>query len=171
MTKILYALLATTVVTAASATTSALVLTWVPKGQMRDAAEKYLIAPGEVVYRALEDQKDVRKLQKLGQKKLDAAADRLEDVKDDARKALAKTAVGGKLDEKLSEQAERLPHLYNVGSWAVAGFALSLIMTLLFGISSFKSALALGFKVTLTLIFLQGALVFGGILVYQKMAG
>ncbi len=146
---LLYSLIASCVVVATAAVTSALVLTWVPRGRARDAAERYLIAPGAIIHQALAERPAVRRLKRAGEKEL-AAGERA-------------------LGREVPADWERRPHLYNLGVWAGAGFALCLVMTMIFGVSSFKSALALGVKVTLTLVFLQGALVFAGVLAYQKM--
>lgn len=153
--KLLYALLASTVVVGASMAMSAMVLTWVPKGRARDFAEKVLIAPGEVLYERLDGKRKLKQLRKAGEKQLE----KLEDTK-----------VGAAALDA-ADKFERLPHYYNVGAWALTGFILCFLMTLFFGVSSFKSALALGLKVTVTLIFLQGALVFAGVLAYQRLTG
>ena len=149
-----------------SAGASALVLSYVPKGKARSTAERYLIAPGGMLYERLQDRKEVRKIRKAVGK----ASEKIEDGLDEAKEKLEKAGLGAAV-EKASEQAERLPHYYNVATWAVAGFGLCLLMTLFFGVSSIKSALALGFKVTLTLLFLQAALVFAGILAFQRLSG
>jgi uncharacterized membrane protein YjjP (DUF1212 family) len=145
--RLLYALLSTSVAVAASVASSAAVLKFVPKGDRREAVERYLVAPGEMIYERLHESKKFRKIEARAQDAADEAKERLSELSED----------------------ERLPHVYNVASWAVAGFFLCLLMTLFFGVSSIKSALALGMKVTLTLAFLQGALVFAGILVYQRL--
>lgn len=147
--RLLYALLSTSVAVAASVASSAAILKFVPKGGQREAVERYLVAPGEMLYERLHESGKFRKLEKKVEKAADEAKERLEEF----------------------PQAERLPHVYNVAAWAAAGFFLCLLMTLFFGISSIKSALALGVKVTLTLAFLQGALVFAGVLVYQRLKG
>ena len=143
-----------------------MVLSCVPKGKARSTAERYLIAPGGMLYERLQDRKEVRKIRKAVGK----ASEKIEDGLDEAKEKLEKAGLGAAV-EKASEQAERLPHYYNVATWAVAGFGICLLMTLFFGVSSIKSALALGFKVTLTLLFLQAALVFGGILAFQRLSG
>lgn len=123
------------------------VVTRLPKGHGRDLAEKYVTAPGQVLYEKLEDNKDFRKWRKKGDKAVDAARVKIEDAAD-------------RLD---------LPHKYNTGAWAVVGFAICFLMTLLLGVSSLRAAISLGIKVTLLMVFLQGALVFAGILAYQKL--
>ncbi|MEK7857515.1 MAG: hypothetical protein AAB320_00115 [Elusimicrobiota bacterium] len=152
--KLFYALLASTVVVGASMAMSAAVLNWIPKGKTRDFAEKTLIAPGEMLYERLDGKRKLKQLRKAGEKELE----KLEDSK------LGAAAID------TVDKLERLPHYYNVGAWALTGFVLCFLMTLFFGVSSFKSALALGLKVTVTLIFLQGALVFAGVLAYQNLA-
>ena len=145
--RLLYALISTFVVTCVSAGASVIALKWVPK-EHREAVERGLIAPGQALYAKLEDQKGFRKLKKKGEKTLEAGKEKFEEAAEDL--------------------SDRLPHAYNIGAWAVTGFILCLMMTLFFGVSSFKAAVALGLKVTLTLVFLQAALVLGGVLAYQK---
>jgi len=142
-----------------------LVLSYVPQGKTRAALERYLIAPGGMLYERLQDRKEVRKIRKAVGK----ASEKIEDGLDEAKEKLEKAGLGAAV-EKASERAERLPHYYNIASWAGAGFVVCLLMTLIFGVSSIKSALALGFKVTLGLLFLQAALVFAGILAFQRFA-
>jgi len=164
--KLFHALLASSVAAATAAGASAAVLAWAPQGQVRDSLERCIAAPGGMVYERLQGRKEVRRLGKS----MDKAADRVKDGMEDAKDKLGEMGLGRAVDAA-SEQAERLPHYYNVAVWAVAGFILCLLMTLVFGVSSFKSALALGFKVTLTLVFLQGALLFGGLLAWQRWGG
>ena len=171
MNRLALSLLATSVVVASSAATSAMVLTYVPKGPWRERAEHYLIAPGQVIYERLEGAKPVKELEKAGEKKLEKGQDKVQDAADKLKGELDKSAAGAAVVSQVSRQAERLPHLLNIGAWAVAGFGFCFIMTLMLGISTLESALALGFKVTLTMFFLQGALVFGGLLALQRMAG
>ncbi|MFA5138494.1 MAG: hypothetical protein WC728_04610 [Elusimicrobiota bacterium] len=154
--RLLYALLSASVAVAASVASSAAILKFVPKGDRREAVERYLVAPGEMLYERLHESKRFRKLEERTRDAAEDAKDRIEE---------AGEGFSG------LPQAERLPHVYNVAAWALAGFFLCLLMTLFFGVSSLKSALALGIKVTLTLAFLQGALVFAGILVYQRLKG
>ena len=142
-----------------------MVLSYVPQGKTRAALERYLIAPGGMLYERLQDRKEVRKIRKAVGK----ASEKIEDGLDEAKEKLEKAGLGAAV-EKASERAERLPHYYNIASWAGAGFVVCLLMTLIFGVSSIKSALALGFKVTLGLLFLQAALVFAGILAFQRFA-
>lgn len=142
--KLFYSLIAAGVVGGFSLASSAVILTWVPEGRPRDLAEKYLTASGK----ALEANKTLRRWRKKADKQLESAAERVEEAAEDLK----------------------IPHLYNAAALAGTGFVLCFVMTLLFGISSLKSALALGVKASLTLLFLQAALVFGGILAYQKLS-
>ncbi len=173
--KLLYALISSSVVTGASWTMSTVALDVLPKGAVRETAQRYVLAPGSEVLDRLEDQKSVRKMRKKGKKrikktkkkldkKIDKVADKLDDV-------LSEYEIGEEISDRLSDEAERLEKLYNVGIWALAGFAICALFTIVLGVSSLKTALALGAKVTLLMIFLQGALVFGGILVVQRLAG
>lgn len=173
--KLLYALISASIVTGTSWTMSTVALDVLPKGAVRETAQRYVLAPGREVLDRLEDQKSVRKLRKKGRKrikktkkkfdkKLDQAVDKLDD-------ALSEYEMGEAISDRLSDEAERLEKLYNVGIWALAGFALCALFTIVLGVSSLKTAVALGAKVTLFMIFLQGALVFGGILVVQRLAG
>ena len=162
--RILYALVATAVTAGSAGGLSAGVLA-LPKGPAREAVERFLVAPGEALMERL-DQGALRRLRKKAEGKMEEGKEKVEEAAE-ALKEKAE-ALGA---EGAAEQLDRLPHLYNVGAWAGAGFILCLLGTLLFGVSSLKSALALGFKVTLALLFLQGALVFGGVLAYQKLKG
>lgn len=164
--KLIHSTLAASVSVATAAGTSAAVLAWAPEGKVQETLERFVAAPGGMLYERLQGRKEVRGIAKS----VDAAAEKVKDGVDDAKEKLEDMGMGKAVD-KASDSARRLPHYYNVGVWAVAGFSLCFLMTLFFGVSSFKSALALGFKVTLTLVFLQGALVFGGILAYQRWAG
>lgn len=128
--------------------------------------ERYFIAPGGMLYERLQERKEVRRIRKA----VEGTVENVQDKIGEAKETLEKAGLGAAVD-KASERAERLPHYYNVAAWAAAGFAVCLLMTLLFGVSSIKSALALGFKVTLALLFLQGALVFAGILAWQRLSG
>lgn len=121
-------------------------------------AQKYLVAPGEMALERLDDQKSVRSLRKKtrqavkkGRKKLDKAADRLDDSLRD------------------SSMGRRAKH-YNIGIWTLIGFIISFILTLILGVSSAKTALVLGAKVTLAMLFLQISLVLAGILALQRFA-
>ncbi|MEE8424378.1 MAG: hypothetical protein V3S11_01040 [Elusimicrobiota bacterium] len=173
--KLLYALISSSVVAGTSWTMSTVALDVLPKGALRETAQRYVLAPGSELLELLEDQKSIRKLRKKGRKrikkskkkfdqKLDKAADKLDDV-------LSEYEIGEEISDRLSGEAKRLEKLYNVGIWALAGFALCALFTMILGVSSLKTAVALGAKVTLLMIFLQGALVFGGILVVQRLAG
>ena len=164
MGKLIYSLVAAGVTTSAAAGLSAGVLA-LPKGPAREAAERFVVAPGEAAMERL-DTKRFRKLRKKAEKTLDKGKEKLEDASERLGEKAADVGA-----ERLAEELENLPHYWNVGVWAGAGFALCFLGTLLFGISSLKSALALGFKVTLFMIFLQGALIFGGLIAYQKLTG
>ena len=144
-----YALVATSVAVAVSAGSSALVLSSMPQGGARSLAERYLIAPGGMLYERLQERKQVKKIRKTVKK----AAGKIQDGIDEAKEKLEEAGLGAAVD-KASEQAERLPHYYNVATWAVAGFAVCLLMTLFFGVSSIKSwgALYYLFKVGLALV-------------------
>ena len=158
-TKILYALVAASVAAGSAMTASALVLTWIPKGRPRQMAERFVIAPGLLIFERLHGNKRLAKLEQAGEARVEAGKEKI-------------VAEAEKLSgRKVAEELNRLPHLYNVGAWATSGFTLCLLMTLAFGISSFKEALALGVKVTVTLVFLHAALVLGGVLAVQKLAG
>lgn len=133
--QLFHALVASSIVVGVSLGSTALVAK-IPKGPNRDLAEKYVTAPGQVLYEKLERSKTV----KHAKEKLEDAAERLD-----------------------------LPRKYNTGAWAVVGFLLCFVMTLLLGVSSLRAAISLGIKVTLLMVFLQGALVFAGILAYQKL--
>ncbi len=154
---------------------STVALDVLPKGALRETAQRYVLAPGSEVLERLEDQKSVRKLRKKGKKrikkskkKLDKRLDKVADKLDDA---LSEYEFAEKITDRLSDEAKRLEKLYNVGIWALVGFVFCALFTLVLGVSSFKTAVALGAKVTLLMIFLQGALVFGGILVVQRLGG
>lgn len=82
--------------------------------------------------------------------------DKLEDSKD-----LRDLSRRGR--QALETSQEKL-RLYNIGAWTAAGFLLCLLMTIFFGVSTFGAAVSLGLKAALTLIFLQGALIFAGVL-------
>ncbi len=158
--KLLYALLSSSIVAGTAWTASNVVMDRLPKGKARKVAERFVLAPGQMLMDKLEDRKDFRKLRKKGKKQLKKS-----------RKKIEKAAelLQDSLNIKEVAEFDRLTRLYNVGAWAIAGFALCLLMTMVMGVSSLKSALALGAKVTLAMIFLQGALVFGGVLIYQSL--
>ena len=161
-----HALLASSVVAGAAAAASYGVTHWVPEGRTRQAVERWVTAPGQTVYARLKENRTAHKQVEAGQERLEKAGLDLKRFEDSlVGKELAKGAA------KTKAEAQRLMHLYNVGAWAGAGFAVCLALTLLFGIESIGAALALGLKVTLALVFLQGALILGGVLVFQKMAG
>jgi len=164
LTKVLYALISSSIAVGTAFTASHVVLDALPKGSVQEAAENFVLAPGELLVEKLEKRKDFKKLRKKGKKQLKKGKKQLEKAAD----ALEDT-LGDKIDKRELSRVKKLKKAYNVGSWAVVGFALSLLMTLLLGVSSLKSALALGIKVTLFMIFLQVALVFGGILAFQKL--
>ena len=164
MGRLIYSLIAASVATSTAAGLSAGVLA-LPDSPVKEAVERFLVAPGEAAMERL-DTKRFRKLRKKADKQLEKGKEKLEE----AAESLSEKAEDAGADG-LAEQIERLPHYWNVGVWASAGFALCFLGTVLFGISSLKSALSLGVKVTFFMIFLQGALVFGGILAWQKYAG
>jgi hypothetical protein len=166
--KWVYTLLATTVVTASSAGMSHFMIDALPKGAPRDAAEKFVLAPGQTVLREIEGEKAFKKLRKKtkksvkkGHKALDKAADKVDDTLDDMD---VEVRVGG-----LAKETRKWTKIYNVSIWAVVGFALCSVLTLILGVSSAKTAISLGVKVTAAMIFLQAALVLGGILVFQHL--
>jgi len=156
MKNLIYSLIASSVVTGSGWTLTSVIAEHLPE-KGRDA----IMAPGEMLVEKLEDRKDFRKLRKKGkkavkksQKKLAKAQDKLEDRLEDS---------GVELD------LDRKAKLYNVSVWALVGFGLCALLTLALGVSSFMTAVSLGFKVTLAMLFLQGALVFGGILALQSL--
>lgn len=173
--KLLYALISTSIAAGTSWTASNAVLDRLPKGETRDAVEDFVLAPGRALADKLDDQKGLRKLRKKGAKKLEEGREQVEEKVEEAVEKISETLedrdLGGLKDLKGLEELDRVSRLYNVGIWAAAGFVLSFLMTLLFGISSLRSALSLGFKVTLAMIFLQATLVFAGFLAYQRIAG
>ncbi|MBI5239848.1 MAG: hypothetical protein HY926_05210 [Elusimicrobia bacterium] len=162
--RLFHALLASSVVAGTAAGASYGVTHWMPEGAPRDTVERYVTAPGREVCARLRDDKSARRKVDAGRERLEEAGLDLKKLQDPALRAeLAKGAA------KAKAEAERLVHLYNVGSWAGIGFVVCLALTLFFGIESIGAALALGFKVTLALVFLQGALILGGVLVLQKL--
>jgi hypothetical protein len=164
--RLFHTLLAASVVAGAAAAASYGVTHWVPEGRGRQAVERWLTAPGQAVYARLKEDKTARRKVAAGQERLERAGLDLKKLQDSLVGAeLAKGAA------KAEAEARRLVHLYNVGAWAGAGFAVCLALALLFGIESIEEALALGFKVTLALVFLQGALILGGVLVLSKLGG
>ena len=120
-----------------------------PKGPARDAAERFVAAPGRAVLDKLEET-GLKKIEKKAESKLDAERGKLEKAAD---------SVG--LDV----------HFASVGSWAVVGFVFCWLAVLALGVSSLKSALALGFKMTLFMIAIQAALVFTGALAWHAVKG
>lgn len=158
MSKLVYALISSAVVAGAAAGLAGLAER-APEGAAGEALERFVLAPGQMLAERLEDEKAVRALRKRARKGLDKAADAIDDKLEDYELGAA------------AERFERLTKLCTVASWTAVGFALSLLMTLALGVSSFKTALGLGLKLTLAMLFLQAALVFGGLLVYQRLAG
>lgn len=163
--KLLYAVASSAVISASSWGVSTAVLDHMPKGDFQAVAEKYAVAPGKMILETLEDKKPVKKLRtqskktlKEGKKKLDAAAETLDDALD-------------AYDIPGAHRAKKMTKIYNVGAWTLIGFVLSLLLTLLLGISSIKTAISLGIKVTVAMFFLQATLVFAGILALQRLAG
>ncbi len=145
ISRLFHALLAASVVAGAAALGSYGVSHWVPEGKTHDRLERWFSAGGK----ALE-----ARLPQNWKDRLSAAKERLPQVED--------TIVGEM--PQAAAPAQKLFHLYNIGAWTAAGFILCFVMTVLFAVSSLKSALALGFKVALTLIFLQAALIAAGVL-------
>lgn len=161
MSRLVYALISSAVVAGAAAGLAGLAER-APEGAAGEALERFVLAPGQMLAERLEDEKAVRALRKKSKKvrkELDKAADAVEETLEDYD-------LGG-----AAERFERMTKLCTIASWAAVGFALSLLLTLALGVSSLKTALSLGLKLTLAMIFLQAALVFGGILVYQRLAG
>jgi hypothetical protein len=160
--RLFHALIATSIVAGAALAASYGVTHWMPAGRMQDQAERLLTAPGQAIYAGLESNRAARKMVEAQQKRLAKAGVDLRKLQD---------SLLGRDMRKAEAEAVRFMHLYNIGVWAGIGFAACLVLTIFFGISSIESALALGFKVTLALIFLQGALILGGVLVLRKLAG
>ena len=160
--RLFHALLASCVVAGAAAGASYGLTHWIPEGPTHQSLELWATAPGQAVYARL-------KTNPAARKKIEAGLDRLEKSGLDLKR-FQDTLVGVELSKGAAE-TRRLLHLYNVSAWAGAGFAVCLALTLLFGIESIFDALALGFKVTLAMIFLQGALILGGVLALSKLGG
>ncbi|MDE2291932.1 MAG: hypothetical protein KGL53_07605 [Elusimicrobia bacterium] len=114
---------------------------YIPKGKTRDMAQEFVLEPGRALAEKLGDSRAVEMARKDAAKHLENAADKLQDV--------------GVSD------ADRWAKRYTVGAWAGLGFAVCLALALILGVSSIGSALALGVKVSLAFIFLQGAVVLG----------
>jgi len=164
--RLFHSLLATSVVAATAAGASYGVTHWLPQGQAHDMIERWVTAPGQAIYARLEKNRTTKKGMKEGEDRLSQAGRDLKKYQD--------SALGRELSQtmtKAQDETQRLMHLYNVGAWAGVGFVVCLVLTLFFGIESIGAALSLGFKVTLALVFLQGALILGGVLVFQKLAG
>lgn len=153
--KLFYSLVAAAVV-AGSAAAMGIAVERLPSGKWRDAAERYLLAPGHEVYERFGSDPRFRKWRKKADKQVEAGREKLAEVQ-----------------EAVEEKAEELgaPALYNTAAWAAAGFLLCFLGTLILGVSSLKSAVSLGVKATLFLLFLQGALVFAGFLAYRRVKG
>ncbi len=129
-------------------------LTSVVSDHLPERARDAVMAPGEMLVEQLEDRKDYRKLRKKSKKAVKTGKKQLSKVQEE-------------FEDRF--ELERKAELYNVSVWALLGFALCTLLTLALGISSFMTAVSLGFKVTLAMIFLQGALVFGGLLAVQSL--
>lgn len=155
--QLLYALLSSSIVTGAAWTGSNVVADKLPK-----KAREAVLAPGRTLVDKLEDRKDFRKFRKKAKKKIKKGKKQL-------KKATAE--LQDKLEDRDLPELDRLTRLYNVGAWAVAGFAICFLMTLILGVSSLKTALSLGVKVTLGMIFLQATLVLAGVLAFQHLTG
>ncbi len=166
--RLLYSLIAAAVTTGVAGGLSAGVRA-LPKGPIRDNAEKHLVAPGRAVMDRL-DSKDIRKLRKKAKKQLKKQKERLEEAAEDAELDVDDLPVPEKARE-VTDRLNEMAHLYNVSVWAVVGFGFCFLGTLVMGVSSFKSALALGFKVTLLMVFLQGAFVIGAYIAWQGTQG
>jgi len=164
--RLFHALLAASVVTAAAVAGSYGVTHWVPEGRARDLAEGWVTAPGQALYARLDADRSGRKKVPAGHQRIAEAGLDLKKLQDSplGRDLLKATA-------QARTEAQRLMHLYNVGAWAGAGFLVCLVLTIFFGVSSIGSALVLGFQVSAAFIFLQGALILGGVLVCRKIAG
>jgi len=132
--------------------------------EYRGDAEKYLLAPGRFLAEKLHEQKDFYRAQEYLEKHLGGYTSKIEKLAEGASERLEKTAAG----RVTTRQLRRLPHVYNVGIWGSSAFLLCLLMALLFGIESIWEALVLGFKVTVTLVCLQAALIFAGFLAIQR---
>ena len=137
-----YALLSAGVVTAAAIGADYGAAHWLPEGRAHELAERWITAPGQSLCAKLNGNPRISRLNKNLQEK----------IKDSA---LAQDVF------KAKNEAARLMSLYNIGTWTGVGFILCLLLTILLGVSSIKSALVLGLKVTLFFVFLQAALVLG----------
>lgn len=168
MSKLIYALVSSGVVTGAAFSLATLAADYAPKGPAGEALERFVLSPGQMIVERVEDEKLVKRLRKTGRKELEKGKEALDDAADKLEEKLEDYELGGAADS-LRDKAERLTKLYTVASWAAVGFALSLICTLGLGVSSLKTAVSLGVKVSLLMVFLQAALVFGGVLVYQRL--
>jgi hypothetical protein len=164
--RLFYALRAASVVAAAAAAASYGVTRGLPQGPARQGLECWVTAPGQAVYAKIKEDPAVRKKVEAGQERLEKAGLDLKSLQDSL--VGPQTAKGA---AKARSEARRHVHLYNVGAWAGAGLALCLAFALLFGVGSIADALALGLKVTLALVFLQGALILGGVLALSRLGG
>jgi hypothetical protein len=153
---LIYSLIASSVVTGSGWT-----LTSVVAEKLPDKARDAILAPGEMLVERLEDRKDFRKLRKKSEKAVKKSRKKIEKAQDELQDKLEDSGVDFDLDRKAK--------LYNVSAWALVGFGLCALLTLALGVSSFMTAVSLGFKVTLGMLFLQGALVFGGIIAVQSL--
>src|SRR5262245_28306115 len=111
MGRLLYSLIAASVATSTAAGLSAGVLA-LPDSPFREAAQRFLVAPGEAAMEKL-DTKSFRKLRKKANKQLEKGKDKL----GEAAESLGEKAedLGA---EGLAEELERLPHYWNVGVYA-----------------------------------------------------
>ncbi|MDE2293378.1 MAG: hypothetical protein KGL53_14950 [Elusimicrobia bacterium] len=114
---------------------------YIPKGKARDMARQCVLEPGRALAEKLGDSRAVKKARRDAAKQLENAA--------------------GKLKDAGVSDADRWAERYTEGAWAGLGFAVCLALALMLGVSSIGSALALGVKVSLAFIFLQGAAVLG----------
>jgi hypothetical protein len=117
-----------------------------PKGPLRDDAERFVVAPGRILRERLENVGVMKKAEK-----------KVEDKVETAEKTVAKAERKIGLND----------HIAAVGTWALVGLVFCWIAVLWLGISSLETALALGFKVTLFMVALQASLVLTGVLAYK----
>ncbi|PCI36484.1 MAG: hypothetical protein COB53_09355 [Elusimicrobia bacterium] len=156
MKHLIYSLIASSIVTGSGWTLTSVVAQHLP-----EKARSAIMAPGEMLVEKLGDRKDFKKLKKKGEKALKKGQKKLAKAQETLEDKIEDSGVDFELDRKAK--------LYNVSLWAVVGFALCTLLTLALGISSFMTAVSLGLKVTFAMLFLQAALVFGGILAVQSL--
>ena len=132
MLRIWYALAAASVVTAAGGAISAGVLS-LPEGPARAAAERFAAAPGRALMEHL-DHKSLRGLRRETERRLEDGRERIEEAAEKLEEGAE--AVGGKTAAK---KVRKLAHIYSVSAWAVAGFVLCFLGTLVFGSDTYSS--------------------------------